>query len=329
MSKLKIAIIQDAVSTSVAKELLLANYDVKFLSNESFNLNRESIFKECQIVWIHVGTVIHGEDLRYLNSKSILVTTSTGTTHIPNEVITFLGSRFISLKSEKDLLSTITSTAELAFTFILMGLTNLQLAVNDVKKGNWNRVENFRPKQVASAQIGIIGYGRLGKMVSSYGRTICSRVLVWDIDESARAEAAKEGFHVTSSLAELLSSCDAVSIHASTRSGEEPIITKETLSQSQGGLVLVNTSRGLLVDEESVLWGLNIGLLNFYFADVLECEDLGKPITSSNLWKASLQDIRIVITPHIGGASKDAIEKCEMQILNRLGKRIQLGSNKP
>jgi phosphoglycerate dehydrogenase-like enzyme len=319
------AVIQDAVSATVTKELLRTNYDVKFLSNEYFNFNRESIFQECQIVWIHVGTVIQTEDLRFLNDKSILVTTSTGTTHIANEVITFLGSRFISLKSEKELLSTITSTAELAFTFILMGLTNFQRAANDVKNGNWDRVKNFRLKQVASAQIGIIGYGRLGKMVSSYGRTICSKVLVWDIDESVRAEAAKEGFHVTSSLAELLSSCDAVSIHASTRSGEEPIITKETLSQSQGGLVLVNTSRGLLVDEESVLWGLNNGLLNFYFADVLECEDLGKPITSSNLWKASLQDIRIVITPHIGGASKDAIEKCEIQILNRLGTQCSLG----
>lgn len=319
------AVIQDAVSATVTKELLRTNYDVKFLSNEYFNFNRESIFKECQIVWIHVGTVIQTEDLRFLNDKSILVTTSTGTTHIANEVITFLGSRFISLKSEKELLSTITSTAELAFTFILMGLTNFQRAANDVKNGNWDRVKNFRPKQVASAQIGIIGYGRLGKMVSSYGRTICSKVLVWDIDEPARAEAAKDGFHITSSLAELLSSCDAVSIHASTRSGEEPIITKETLSQSQGGLVLVNTSRGLLVDEESVLWGLNNGLLNFYFADVLECEDSGKPITSSNLWKASLQDIRIVITPHIGGASKDAIEKCEIQILNRLGAQRSIG----
>ena len=319
------AVIQDAVSATVTKELLRTNYDVKFLSNEYFNFNRESIFQECQIVWIHVGTVIQTEDLRFLNDKSILVTTSTGTTHIANEVITFLGSRFISLKSEKELLSTITSTAELAFTFILMGLTNFQRAANDVKNGNWDRVKNFRLKQVASAQIGIIGYGRLGKMVSSYGRTICSKVLVWDIDESARAEAAKDGFHITSSLAELLSSCDAVSIHASTRSGEEPIITKETLSQSQGGLVLVNTSRGLLVDEESVLWGLNNGLLNFYFADVLECEDLGKPITSSNLWKASLQDIRIVITPHIGGASKDAIEKCEIQILNRLGAQPSIG----
>lgn len=319
------AVIQDAVSATVTKELLRTNYDVKFLSNEYFNFNRESIFKECQIVWIHVGTVIQTEDLRFLNDKSILVTTSTGTTHIANEVITFLGSRFISLKSEKELLSTITSTAELAFTFILMGLTNFQRAANDVKNGNWDRVKNFRPKQVASAQIGIIGYGRLGKMVSSYGRTICSKVLVWDIDELARAEAAKDGFHITSSLAELLSSCDAVSIHASTRSGEEPIITKETLSQSQGGLVLVNTSRGLLVDEESVLWGLNNGLLNFYFADVLECEDSGKPITSSNLWKASLQDIRIVITPHIGGASKDAIEKCEIQILNRLGVQRSIG----
>jgi len=319
------AVIQDAVSTTVTKELLRTNYDVKFLSNEYFNFNRESIFKECQIVWIHVETVIQMEDLRFLNDKSILVTTSTGTTHIANEVITFLGSRFISLNGEKELLSTITSTAELAFTFILMGLTNFQRSANDVKNGNWDRVKNFRLKQVACAQIGIIGYGRLGKMVSSYGRTICSKVLVWDIDESARVEAASDGFQVTSSLIELLSSCDAVSIHASTRSGEEPIITKETLAQSQRGLVLVNTSRGLLVDEESVLWGLNNGFLNFYFADVLECEDLGKPITSSYLWKASLQDIRIVITPHIGGASKDAVEKCEVQILNRLDAQLSLG----
>jgi len=327
LSQARIAVIQDAVSSNVTKELLIANYDVEFVSNENFNLNRESIFREFQIVWIHVETVILKEDLKFLNNKSILATTSTGTTHIANEVISFLGPRFISLKSEKELLSTITSTAELAFTFILMGLTNLQRATNDVKNGNWNRVENVRPKQVASTQIGIIGYGRLGKMVSSYGKSICAKVLVWDIEESARAEAISDGFQITSSLSELLSSCDAVSIHADTRSGEEPIITKETLARSRSGLVLVNTSRGLVVDEESVLWGLNNGLLNFYFADVLECEDLGQPITSSKLWKSSLKDSRIVITPHIGGASKDAIEKCEIQILNRLGSLLSRGLN--
>ena len=318
MSKLKIAIIQDAVSTSVVKELLLANYDVKFLSNEYFNFNRERVFKEFKIVWIHVGTIIYKKDLKFLNDKSILATTSTGTTHIANEVIEFLGSRFISLKNEKELLSTITSTAELAFAFILMGLTNLQCAANDVKKGNWDRSENFRPKQVAATQLGIIGYGRLGKMVSSYGKSFCAKVLVWDIQESARVEAVQDGFQVTSGLTELLSNSDAVSIHASTLSGEKPIITKETLVQSRSGLVLVNTSRGLLVDEKSVLWGLNNGLLNSYFADVLECEDLGQPITSSKLWKTSLEDSRITVTPHIGGASKDAIEKCELQIMNRL-----------
>jgi D-3-phosphoglycerate dehydrogenase len=151
---------------------------------------------------------------------------------------------------------------------------------------------------------------------------MCAKVLVWDIEESARAEAERNGFQVTRSLTELLSSCDAVSIHASTKIGKEPIITKETLAQSRSGLVLVNTSRGLLVDEESVLWGLNNGLLNFYYADVLECEDLGQPITTSKLWKSSLMDSRIVITPHIGGASEDAIEKCEIQILNRFDAQL-------
>jgi lactate dehydrogenase-like 2-hydroxyacid dehydrogenase len=83
-------------------------------------------------------------------------------------------------------------------------------------------------------------------------------------------------------------------------------------------LVLVNTSRGSVVDEEAILWALKRDLLSAYLTDVLHFEDSKESLETSLLWQNSLLDNRIVITPHIGGASRDAMEKCELNIYNRL-----------
>jgi phosphoglycerate dehydrogenase-like enzyme len=257
-----------------------------------------------------------------MNSDTILVSTTTGFTHIAKEVISFLGSRFISLKLESDFLKSITSTAELALTFVLMGLTGVQTARADVLKGNWNRLGNVRAKQVSSATAGIIGYGRLGRILASYLRPIVSKVVIWDIDSRACSQAQFDGFEISTNLERLISVSDVVSLHASVIPEQDPIIHKRTLIEAKPGLVLVNTSRGSLVCEEDIVWGVNCGVLQSYWTDVLSCEESGENLTSSKLWQESLVDDRICITPHIGGASKDAIEKCEMQLALRLKNAI-------
>lgn len=318
LSRINLAVVEGAVSTETVRKRLGEKFNLRHITLESFESNREAVFKENQIVWIHIETRIHKEDITFLNHKSVLATTSTGSTHIANEVIAFLGNRFISLKTEPNLLNSITSTAELALTFLLMGLTNVETALSNVKKGNWSRTENLRKMQVSNSQVGIIGYGRLGSILGTYLRPLAREITVWDIDKKALARAKEAGLKTANSLEHLLSTSDAASIHVNALQGDGPIVTRNTLAKARPGIVLVNTSRGLLVSEDCILWGLENGVLDSYFSDVLKCEDTGEPVTASKLWIGARETTKVILTPHIGGASMDAIEKCEMNVAHRL-----------
>jgi len=318
MTQSKIAIIDDSVISESALKHLHMKFEVGHYSRLEFISNRRQIFEGYQIIWIHVETLLLASDVEFINENTIIVTTSTGTTHIAAEIVSLLESRLISLKLEPDFLRTITSTAELAMTFILMALTGIQTAKEDVSKGNWNRRGNIRSSQVSNVTIGIIGYGRLGKILASFLRPMKPRIIIWDIDYQKRKQASEDGLIVSSSLEELLSASDVASIHASVNPNQGAIIHQGILGHAKPGLVLVNTSRGSLVSEEDIFAAIESELIHSYWTDVLFCEESGTELSSSKLWQESLNNSRICITPHIGGASRDAIEKCEMQLAKRL-----------
>jgi D-3-phosphoglycerate dehydrogenase / 2-oxoglutarate reductase len=200
VKRTKVAVIDNSVTSGAVREYLETHFEVIYVTRQIFLNDRAQILKCNRIIWIHVETLIYARDLESMNSDTILVSTTTGFTHIAKEVISFLGSRFISLKLESDFLKSITSTAELALTFVLMGLTGVQTARADVLKGNWNRLGNVRAKQVSSATAGIIGYGRLGRILASYLRPIVSKVVIWDIDSRACSQAQIDGFEISTNL---------------------------------------------------------------------------------------------------------------------------------
>jgi D-3-phosphoglycerate dehydrogenase len=305
------------VSPTVLDDLKLIS-KVTMISNKDFERYKHLYLSQQSYIWIHVENKILNEDIDYLHPNLILATTSTGTTHISNDVIQKLGRRFLSLKTEKRLLTEISSTAEFAWMLILMGASKVNAALADVKKGNWNRFNNSRELQMSSTKVGIIGFGRLGKMVAGYAKAFGCEVYIWDNNIVVRQEAVNLGFQVPDSLEQTLNISDVVSLHVNTIRDQKPIISMDIVRTFTKELVLVNTSRGSVVDEEAILWALKRDLLSAYLTDVLHFEDSKESLETSLLWQNSLLDNRIVITPHIGGASRDAMEKCELNIYNRL-----------
>ena len=87
-------------------------------------------------------------------------------------------------------------------------------------------------------------------------------------------------------------------------------------------LLLVNTARAGLVDEKAIIDEIIKRDLLRYFTDVLAVEESGESVDESELWKASIGTDRIVITPHVGGANREAMDKCEKflfeQLINKL-----------
>jgi D-3-phosphoglycerate dehydrogenase len=144
------------------------------------------------------------------------------------------------------------------------------------------------------------------------------KVLIYDIDPDKTRIATTDGLVCVTSVEDMLQKCDVLSLHASVLEGSKKLITEDNLSLINKPLVLINTARANLVDEDAILREIDKRPFLNYYTDVLNFEENGTGLSSSELWIKSLVSDRIHITPHIGGANKEAIEICENELLNTL-----------
>jgi D-3-phosphoglycerate dehydrogenase len=321
--KTKILIVGDAIVGSqtldlVGQQVEVIKIDSSELSSKVANLN------DVSALWIHFDTFLDKSFLKKISHIPYLISTTTGLTHIAKEIQDHYGTNLISLRNRTSLLSKITSTAEHAWLLIMHWNNNISESFNSVSKGEWTRKEYFRHQQLSGKTLGIIGFGRLGKMVANFGQAFKMNVLIYEIENEAINQAKKSNFKVVKSLGDLFTESDIVSMHASYNVGEKPIITKEILSLINKSMLLVNTARAGLVDEQSIIEEINQRPYLHYYTDVLSCEENGTNLRSSDLWKFSILSERVKITPHIGGANLEAAILCEGELLIEFLKRIEL-----
>ena len=139
-----------------------------------------------------------------------------------------------------DFLSTVTPTAELTWGLILCLSRNIPAAIRDVEAGRWNR-NGFIGRELYGAHIGIIGYGRLGKMVASYALAFGMRVQVYDNDP--RALVNLDSRIASVELEELMETSDVVTLHVPLIAKNSNLLSKDLISKMQATTLFVNTSR--------------------------------------------------------------------------------------
>lgn len=315
--KKRIIIVGNSVVDINTKSFLQENFQAIEVSPNNL---KYSIQQNLDIfaVWIHFDTFLSAEYIDSLRKIPYLITTTTGLTHIDEEIIKMYGDKLIRLQSDSRALSQVSSTAELAWLFIMLSNNHVYKAFQSVKAGDWGRQTNLRERQLSSLTLGIVGYGRLGKMVANFARSFKMNVLIYDIDPVKTKIATTDGLVCVNSVEDMLQTCDVLSLHASVLEGSRKLITEDNLSLINKPLALINTARARLVDEDAILREIeNRPFLNYY-TDVLDFEENGTNLSSSELWIKSLVSERIHITPHIGGANKEAIKICENELLNTL-----------
>lgn len=270
------------------------------------------------LLWIHFDTIIDNSYLPYLKYIKLIITTTTGNSHISNDVINDMGNKILSLKNFKVDIETISSTAEHSWALMMSHHHRIISAVDTVKNGTWDRNLHFRKKQIQNLTIGIIGYGRLGRMTHKYASAFGSKVLVNETDTNIINAEKNNRQIVFTDLINLLNASDYVFIHASVQDNKKQIINEETLSGVVSPFVLINTSRGCLVNELTVLKYIESGLILGYLADVLALEDYSENMNTSEVFIQNKKNNRILLTPHIGGASQDASEYCENLLAEKI-----------
>ncbi len=216
---------------------------------------------------------------------------------------------------QKSFLETITPTAELAWGLIIAITRKIPWAYKAVCNGEWSG-RSFgcqTPQMLSEMTLGVVGLGRLGSLVASYGKVFGMGVNYYSpVSRDYR-------YNSCTSLRELAECSDVVSIHAHQTPETEGLINNEFMAAMKPGSFIVNTSRGDLIDDEALLHSLESGHLGGAALDVLAGEyrqGFKSRLKENPLVKYARAHDNLIITPHYGGATVDAWIKTEKKTIN-------------
>jgi len=275
---------------------------------------------EISVLVVRLNYVIDDIFLNSFPKIRWIVSPTTGLNHIDLEACKKKSIQVFSLNDQPEAIQLITSTSELTIGLILSLLRNISSAHKDVvHHQHWNR-DKFKSRQLSKLTLGIIGLGRIGSHVADYARAFGMRVLAYDpyIPEDIFHQHNTEQCDLIS----LLKESDIVSINAKLNSENHHLLGITELSMMRKDALLVNTARGALLDEAAAVLQLEQGLLAGIAVDVLEYEHTEIDWKESPLVKAANANYNVLITPHIGGCTSDAMHITEEIMASYLQKQV-------
>ncbi len=199
--------------------------------------------------------------------------------------------------------------AELTWALIMAAMRRLPQYLSHLKHGAWQQSglkaasmpANFALGQVLHGrQLGIWGYGRIGKLVAGYGRAFGMQVMVWG-SPASREMAQLDGHATAESARVLFETSDVLSLHLRLVAATHGSVTLGLLSSMKPTATLVNTSRAELIEANALVAALNRGRPGMAAVDVFESEPIlqGHPL---------LRMENAICTPHLGYVEQDSYE---------------------
>jgi len=251
-------------------------------------------------------------DILQCGKLKVINTCSTGLNHIDLDYCKEHNIDVWSLKEDYELINDLPSTSELAFGLMMSLLRNIPKSFHSVRDGNWD-YEPYVGHQIKGKTIGVIGYGRLGKIMCRLFDGWRVKLLVTDPYERINERIiTARGVP----LSELLEKSDVVFLHTHVTDETRGMVDDEFLSQMKQGSYLVNTARGELVDEGSIIKSIEQGHLKGYGTDVIK-DEFGD-IQNSKLVEFSINpNNNVVITPHIGGMTIEGQTKAYLWAVSK------------
>ena len=207
----------------------------------------------------------------------------------------------LSLTEEREIINTISSTAEHALALTMSAVRNVPQSFNSVLEGEWN-YEKFIGRQLDKLTVGIIGYGRLGSKYAEYILSLGSEVLVYDPYKSVNHPNILQKENLDS----IFELSDIISIHVHVNEETTDLINSSLLKKAKKDLIIVNTARGEVINERDLIDFLESNPESKAALDVLADEIVSRK--QSEILNFVNNSQQIIITPHVGGMTKEAQE---------------------
>lgn len=280
------------------------------------NLDRTGLLAaagETEILWVRLRNRIDREIMAAAPSLKVIVTATTGLDHIDMTEATRRGIRVLSLNGEREFLYNVRATAEHTMSLMLALLRHIPAAVLHVQNRGWNR-DLFKGSELYNKTVGVVGYGRLGQLVTRYLTAFDARVIVSDPTIEFISGTPEL---MVMPLSNLLKEADLVTLHVNLCEDTRGFFGKQQFEAMQNGAWFINTSRGELVDEDGLLEGLRSKRLSGAAIDVLANEQ-SNAMEDHPLVVYAREHENLIITPHVGGCTSESMERTELFIAQKL-----------
>lgn len=198
------------------------------------------------------------------------------------------------------------TVAEHALTLMLALQRKLFTTVNAVKTNNWDARKTFDGDEIRGKTLGIMGLGNIGKKVAGLASAFGMTVVYWDVRKQDEVS-----YHFLP-FEELLQQSDIISLHLPLVPGTHQIIDEKAFARMQSHTILINTSRGEVIDQQALVNALNRKKIGGFGADVLAAEP---PPADDPL----LQPDNVLITPHSASLTgRTYNEMCVLTVQNTI-----------
>jgi D-3-phosphoglycerate dehydrogenase / 2-oxoglutarate reductase len=277
----------------------------------------ETMVRDAEVLWVRLRHQVDTDLLKVAPRLETVATPTTGLNHVDTAALERRGIRLLSLRGETEFLKEVRGTAEYTIGLILALLRHIPAAVEHARGGGWNR-DLFQGSELFGKNVGIVGYGRLGRIVARYARTFEARVLA--CDPAVPSDSVEEGVLMVP-LDSLLRQSDIVSLHVSLTSDTRQFFGSRQFERMKQGSCLVNTARGELVDEAALLANLRSGRLAGAALDVVTAENPAG-MEYHPVIEYARRHPNLIVTPHLGGCTAESMHKTEVFLARKLWKHI-------
>ena len=203
------------------------------------------------------------------------------------------------------------SVAEYVIAVAMVLLRGAYGSTPAVAAGTWPRVALGQGREVGGKTIGLVGFGSIGQLTARHARALGMQVLASDPLLPPDDAAFRDGAARQVELDTLVAEADVVSLHVPLLDATRGLFDAARIGRMKPGAVLVNTSRGGLVDETALAAALRSGALGGAALDVFEVEPL--PATP-----AYADCPNLILTPHVAGVTAEANERVSALIAERV-----------
>lgn len=309
-------LIIDVVHSAIAEEL------GKYMQVDTHMLpTQEELVKlipDYEVLIMRVDPAINKEILDAAAKLKVIGVCSVGLNHIDLETAKAKGIQVINAPGLNG-----NAVAELTISKML-DLSRHTIPANyDVKVNhNWDKYK-FVGRELRGKTLGVLGFGRIGQRVGELGRAFLMNVVAYD--PYLPASVFEEQHATSMSIEEVLKVSDFVSIHMPLTPETKDLFNAKSIANMKDDAVVLNMSRGGIVNEKDMYEALKAGKIGGYASDVMENELAGGGLTEGAGFDSPLFECdNFVVTPHLGAQTVDASRDIGAHIIAKVKEALGL-----